>query len=221
MFNCEMKIDADLYKMIESDLNSFVDTLSSWFEDNYSNASVCEMLGIEYSELSLQDKLILSSEIESAEISGEMVLAIVHGGGRTAIKIDDSNLSFLAKSSAIHEMLGFEKLAKQMRMKYANLIMELTLKDIRAKAIEEKIISKVNKTKASKPRNPYYSEVMSVIKCTWEKYPCASKTGLIDALFFHYRGKVSRNTLLNWVNKSGFQPGKPKKYSSFELVFPQ
>ncbi|WP_350441484.1 hypothetical protein, partial [Proteus mirabilis] len=133
----------------------------------------------------------------------------------------ESGLSDLIKSAAIHEVMGFERLAKQLRIRYAKLFTEIMYQSIRSDTVEKEIISNVNKAKASKPRNSYYDEVMAVIKLTWEKYPCASKTGLINALCFHYHEKVSRNTLSNWVSKSGMQPDRPKKYLSFELVFPK
>lgn len=85
----------------------------------------------------------------------------------------------------------------------------------------KKALSLSQKEKASKPRNPYYNEVMQVIKLTWEKYPKASPTGLRRKLFLHYHEHVCENTLGRWIKDSGLQPPKPDKYSSFELVHPQ
>lgn len=82
-------------------------------------------------------------------------------------------------------------------------------------------LSLSQKEKARKPRNNYYNEVMHVIKLTWEKYPKASKTGLLNELSVYYHGKVSKNTLDKWIKESGAQPPRPDKYSSFELVHPQ
>ncbi|HHE4876246.1 hypothetical protein [Morganella morganii] len=82
-------------------------------------------------------------------------------------------------------------------------------------------LSDLNRKKASKPRSKYYDEVMFVIKATWEKYPNASQTKLLDKLCLHYADKVTRNTLLNWIKKSGARPPKPKQYSSCKLVHPQ
>lgn len=67
-------------------------------------------------------------------------------------------------------------------------------------------ISKSQSEKASKKRNYYYDEVFSVIKLTWEKYPCASKTGIIDALALHYKGKASRGAITTWIDESGLRP---------------
>lgn len=87
--------------------------------------------------------------------------------------------------------------------------------------ISKQAIAEHKREKASKPRNHYYNEVMHVIKLTWEKYPKASKTGLLNELSVYYHGKVSKNTLDKWIKESGAQPPRPDKYSSFELVHPQ
>ncbi|EJB6972351.1 hypothetical protein ACI1AH_001286 [Cronobacter sakazakii] len=87
--------------------------------------------------------------------------------------------------------------------------------------IAQKAISDAQREKAKRPRSPYYSEVIEVIKLTWEKYPCGAKTALLDALSAHYHGKVSRNALDNWISLSGLRPPKPEKYTRLELVFPQ
>lgn len=86
--------------------------------------------------------------------------------------------------------------------------------------IAQKAISEAQREKAKKPRSPYYSEVIEVIRLTWEKYPCGAKTALLDALAAHYHGKVSRNALDNWITLSGLRPPKPEKYTRLELVFP-
>lgn len=87
--------------------------------------------------------------------------------------------------------------------------------------IAKKAISDSQREKAKKPRNPYFSEVLEVIRLTWERYPGAPKTALLDALAVHYYRKVSRNALDNWIGLSGLRPPKPEKYTTFELVFPQ
>ncbi|HGH4760474.1 Uncharacterised protein [Klebsiella pneumoniae] len=86
--------------------------------------------------------------------------------------------------------------------------------------IAQKAISEAQREKAKKPRSPYYSEVIEVIRLTWNKYPCGAKTALLDALAAHYHGKVSRNALDNWITLSGLRPPKPEKYTRLELVFP-
>lgn len=121
----------------------------------------------------------------------------------------------------ILEVLGFDDLAYSLR-KFVNLKFSLADNE---KMISELVIaqefSKKQREKASKPRSKYYEEVNSVITATWKKYPCASQTGLHNALINHYYEKVSPNTLLSWIKTSEAKPKKPKKYTRFELIFPQ
>lgn len=98
---------------------------------------------------------------------------------------------------------------------------ELLLGELRVKLRYKEIQSEKAKENASKPRHKYYDEVISVIKATWDKYPNASQTGILEALCSHYYGKVSRNALNSWIVNSKLRPARPQKYSSFELVIPQ
>ncbi|EOW7152730.1 TPA: hypothetical protein ACPZQZ_000566 [Yersinia enterocolitica] len=138
--------------------------------------------------------------------------------------IEDSDF-YLINSACILYMVGARN--------NANAIIKIAIKSIIKNAftpiikrmeINKEIkfaISKSQSEKASKKRNHYYDEVSSVIKLTWEKYPCASKTGIIDSLALHYKGKVSRGAITTWIDESGLRPPRPDKYTSFELVFPQ
>ncbi|MQA46682.1 hypothetical protein GEO37_01055 [Klebsiella pneumoniae] len=107
-----------------------------------------------------------------------------------------------------------------MKYEFYSLVVSDILRNKMAEANKREIISTVNRENASKPRNKHHSEVMEVIRLTWDRYPCAPKTALLDALSVHYHKKVSRNALDNWISLSGLRPPKPKKYTSFELVFP-
>lgn len=121
--------------------------------------------------------------------------------------------------------LGLTKNADELTRIGLRSFINYVFKDERAleeiKEISSDVISNSQREKAKKPRNPYYSEVIEVIRLTWEMYPCAPKTGLIDDLAVHYHKKVSRNSINSWIESSGLRPPKPAKYTSFELVFPQ
>lgn len=93
--------------------------------------------------------------------------------------------------------------------------------DFIAKNELQKQISTLQKIKASKPRNQYFHEVMKILELTWHEYPNASKTGIHDELCKKYQGKVSKNTLLKWINESDLIPEKPKRYGTFKLCLPQ
>lgn len=120
--------------------------------------------------------------------------------------------------------VGMENNANDLARIGVKLVMEEVFRDEMSlrefNDIAQKAISEAQREKAKKPRNPYYSEVIEVIRLTWEKYPCGSKTALLDALTANYHGKVSRNSLDNWISLSGLRPPIPEKYTRLELVFP-
>lgn len=70
------------------------------------------------------------------------------------------------------------------------------------------------------------SEIISVIKATWEKYPTLAQVKLIGKLIEHYKKndtpQVSERIIRIWVKEYKLSPAKPKKYYSgeFNLVFP-
>lgn len=135
------------------------------------------------------------------------------------------DLETLLKAVVLMELVGLSDTARKLK-KYIykiNLIKDFEAGVFESLINEEarKIVSDSQSEKAKKPRSQYYLEVMEVIRLTWEKYPKASKTGLLDALTVHYHDKVVRNTLYKWLNDSNLRPPKPEKYSKFELVFPQ
>ncbi|MCS0536123.1 hypothetical protein [Citrobacter portucalensis] len=101
------------------------------------------------------------------------------------------------------------------------MTIENIFNDALASISNREIISKSQSERAKKPRNAYYQEIMEVIRLTWLTYPCASKTGIIEELMVQYHKKVTRGSLDNWIESSGLRPPRPKKYTSFELVYPQ
>ncbi|WP_025119994.1 MULTISPECIES: hypothetical protein [unclassified Serratia (in: enterobacteria)] len=121
----------------------------------------------------------------------------------------------------ILEILGFKELSFNIRKFIDSNLGILEHKDILSALAKNEVISESQRERASKPRNKYYDEVMSVILDTWKKHPGASQTRLHQALVIHYDGKVSPNSLLKWVKSSGAKPPKPKKYTDFKLVLPQ
>lgn len=135
------------------------------------------------------------------------------------------DMETLLKAAVLMDLLGLSDTGRKLK-KYihkVNLIkgFETKVFDFLANEEARKIVSDSQSEKAKKPRSQHYLEVMEVIRLTWEKYPKAPKTGLLDALAAHYHKKVSRNTLYKWVNDSNLCPPKPKKHTEFELVFPQ
>lgn len=142
----------------------------------------------------------------------------------TDIPLSGDGITALNAALALH-FLGMKNNGDNLARIGIKLLMEGVFSDeisIREfNEIAQKAISDAQREKAKRPRSPYYSEVIEVIKLTWEKYPCGAKTALLDALAAHYHGKVSRNALDNWISLSGLRPPKPEKYTRLELVFPQ
>ncbi|EPM1426914.1 hypothetical protein RFD88_004044 [Klebsiella pneumoniae] len=142
----------------------------------------------------------------------------------TDIPLSGDGVTLLNAALALH-FIGMKNNANNLARIGIKLLMEGVFSDeisIREfNEVARKAISDAQREKAKKPRSPYYSEVIEVIKLTWEKYPCGAKTALLDALAAHYHGKVSRNALDNWISLSGLRPPKPEKYTRLELVFPQ
>ncbi|KLE40914.1 MULTISPECIES: hypothetical protein [Klebsiella] len=142
----------------------------------------------------------------------------------TDIPLSGDGVTLLNAALALH-FVGMKNNANNLARIGIKLLMEGVFSDeisIREfNEVARKAISDAQREKAKKPRSPYYSEVIEVIKLTWEKYPCGAKTALLDALAAHYHGKVSRNALDNWISLSGLRPPKPEKYTRLELVFPQ
>jgi len=142
----------------------------------------------------------------------------------TDVPLSGEGVTVLNAALALHFM-GMKNNANSLARVGVKLLMEGVFSDeisIREfNEIAKKAISDSQREKAKKPRNPYFSEVIEVIRLTWERYPCAPKTALLDALAVYYYRKVSRNALDNWIGLSGLRPPKPAKYTTFELVFPQ
>ncbi|EPN1930295.1 hypothetical protein ACTV70_001818 [Cronobacter dublinensis] len=141
----------------------------------------------------------------------------------TDVPLSGDGVTVLNAALALH-FLGMKNNADNLAKVGVKLLMEGVFRDEISlnefNEITQKAISESQREKAKRPRSPYYSEVIEVIRLTWEKYPCGAKTALLDALAAHYHGKVSRNALDNWITLSGLRPPKPEKYTRLELVFP-
>lgn len=224
----EIKINFDPHYIFGGEM----DHPYTFFEsvcEKLSEKSICEAIGVVPSALSAleRDKIIndiscldykvcLSFETDDpSHIENGMN---VHGFRIKAQNGADGYYFF--RAALIFEIMGLLDLCHSMRMEFYSRVANDMFKDMISKEIEKGVMSNVNREKASKPRNKHHGEVMSVIKATWDKYPAAPKTGILDELAVHYHRKVSRNALNNWIDASGLRPPKPEKYSSFQLVFP-
>lgn len=195
--------------------HGLVENIISYFES--SNNPVNEFLffiGVEDNDVNTDEQSIKTLRYMDLNNTPFLTDAPLAGDG----------LSILNSALALH-FLGLKNNADNLLRIGVKILMEGVFSDeisIREfNNIAQKAISENQRERAKKPRSPFYSEVIEVIKLTWEKYPGASKTALLDNLAAHYHKKVSRNALDNWIALSGLRPKKPEKYTSFELVFPQ
>ncbi|MDM7174590.1 hypothetical protein PAG57_11765 [Klebsiella quasipneumoniae] len=198
--------------------NGSLDYLSmlKTIDEKAENASNISILNSNFKSLTFSERLENAYKYDRAEVHLPQEL----GGDEVS-----EDLETLLKTVVLMELVGLFNTAKKLK-KYIHkisLIKEIELEAFDFLSNEEarKIVSDSQSEKAKKPRSQYYLEVMDVIRLTWEKYPKASKTALLEALTVHYHGKVVRNTLYKWLNDSNLRPPKPEKYSNFELVFPQ
>ena len=131
------------------------------------------------------------------------------------------NTTNILKAAFIADVVGCMDLRNDLMILFSSMIEGAYLDKTSSIVNSNLMKSKEQSDRASKPRNPYYSEVMEVIRLTWESYPKGSPTKLLNELSKHYENKVSRNSLSNWISGSGLKPLKPEKYTDLKLVFPQ
>ncbi|CND22498.1 hypothetical protein [Yersinia frederiksenii] len=101
---------------------------------------------------------------------------------------------------------------------YADSLREMMYPEIEG-FISSKTFSERQRNNAKKHRNPHYAEAIRIAALTWERYPGASKGALCRNLQKHFSGRVSVDSLDEWIKEQGIQPPKPRVYTSFTLVF--
>lgn len=240
MTHTEMSIRATIVATFLNDMfvdgndSSAISILRSAFKSDVSAESARNMINniISYFEVSDNpvEEFLYFIGVESSEVRNDeqsINTCLYMDKEQTPflgdIPLSGDGVTLLNSALALHFM-GMKNNAKSLARIGVKLLMEgvfsdeISLKDFND--ITQKAISESQRAKAKRPRSPYYSEVLEVIKLTWEKYPCGAKTALLDALAAHYHGKVSRNALDNWIALSGLRPPKPEKYTRIELVFP-
>lgn len=224
----EININFNPYYVFSGDMNEPFSFISSVCE-KLSESSICESIGLDVKNTSFLTKNEMIEFISQQDYN----LWLTFETEESYMGMDDSQINgfrvnamsgtegdHFFRAALIFEIMGLDELCHAMKMEFYARVANDICQDMIGEALKKDVISHVNKVKASKPRHQFYDEVMEVIKATWEKYPNASQTGLHEALCSHYYGKVSRNSLLKWISDSGFRPEKPKKYSTFQLVFP-
>lgn len=83
------------------------------------------------------------------------------------------------------------------------------------------VYSEHNRRNASGAKNATHNECIAIMKATWDKYPYSSKNGMVEKIFSHFEGKVSRETLNRWIKQNSFGPKEiVRPVPPFKLVIP-
>lgn len=204
------------------DLNKFVSLVRDKTAESFIKQTICEKFGVTPSKMTLDERLAFASEIENEKIMITSDLSIFNGEVNKTVNARSQDLTDLIKSAAVLEVLGFERLALQMRKKYGELFIENLLSSLRKQGDAEKTISEDRSRAKKGKRNIHYSEVMKIANDTWLKFPNASRAGLSAQIFAYldkkYNGFVSVDTIKRWLKESGMEPTSGDKNKHFTLV---
>lgn len=214
----EINFDVNYLK----DMNEFVNVLRDNISHSFSEKTICEQLGVSPARMTLNERLSFSSEIENDRVVVSSNVFIQSEEISEAFDYKGSGLHGLIKSAAILEVLGFERLAKQMRKLYSELLTETLMAEVREDAYAKKIISE-DRSKAGKGNTSRHKEVaLRIAKDTWMEYPNASQAGMIDELFAYFRkdrnDNPSSGAIRDWLTQSGLNPGGKGKNRNFKLI---
>ncbi len=135
------------------------------------------------------------------------------------------DLETLLKTVVLMELVGLSDTARKLK-KYIhkiNLIKDLEVGIFDCIVNEEarKIISETNRKNASGVRNIKNNECVEIMRATWERHPNASKNRMVELLFNHFNGAVSRETLKRWIKSNELGPKEEVRPAPFfQLVIP-
>ncbi|WP_108700602.1 hypothetical protein [Phytobacter sp. SCO41] len=202
------------------DLDALVDRIRSGVSSLFKQRSICEMLGIEFSNLDDVGKVELVNNINDMKFGSQFENETVHPGDPVLLQTEES--SELIKAACIFEVLGFEQLATNMRRFYAEMLIETMMKEVRLEASAKKIIS-ADRSKAKKGKtNRHQSSALLIASNTWNKYPNASLAGLSQEIYSYLRAKWNDvpvvGTIEKWLKESGLNPDVKPKNRMFKIV---
>ncbi|MGQ7742648.1 hypothetical protein ACUNDQ_00260 [Pectobacterium brasiliense] len=220
MDNNKFKIDFGPDDVI--DMNDFVTFIRERVSEPFAESSVCHSLGFFPAKMSLEEKLSTASDIENGSIVVSSNIFISSDEMSEMFDFKNSGLSDLIKSAAIHELIGFERLAKQMRKRYAELFIEMLMAGVRKEADAKKVISEDRRKAKAGKTNRHKENAIKISRDTWALYPNASLAGLASEIYTHLRSKWNDapvvGTIEGWLKESGLNPTVKPKNRSFKLV---
>lgn len=86
---------------------------------------------------------------------------------------------------------------------------------------KKEVYSENNSKNASGPKNKHYELTISILIATWNEYPDTSKNAMVKAVYAHFEGKVSEQSISRWIKEKGFGPKrKVRPCPPFKLVIP-
>lgn len=198
--------------------NAGIDYLSMLeiINNKAENASSIPLLNSNFKFLSYIERLTYAYQYDRTEVCLPPELCA-----------DDvsEDLEALLKTVVLMELVGLSDTARKLK-KYIhkiNLIKEVEAGIFDSLVNEEakKIISETNRKNASGARHPTNNECVEIMQATWAKHPNASKNRMVELLFNHFNGDVSRETLKRWIKLNGLGPKeKVKSALIFQLVIP-
>lgn len=220
MANHEIKIEFGPDDVV--DINEFVTLIRERVSVSFAESSVCHSLGLSPAKMSLQEKLSTASDIENGNILVSSNIFITSDEISKMFDFEGSGLSDLIKSAAIHELIGFERLAKQMRKRYAELFIETLMAGVRREADAKKVISEDRRKAKAGKTNRHKESVIKISTDTWASYPHASLAGVASEIYAHLRSKWNDTPVLGtiegWLKESGLNPTVKPKNRNFKLV---
>lgn len=147
-------------------------------------------------------------------------------GEKNEDNLIDPNTSSLFKHAALMKLVGLDNASNELlRLGLLNDVKKDTLLST-VYYSHKKFKSFEGASNGAKKSHWLKTEIISVIKATWEKYPTLAQVRLVDKLLKHYskndRPLVSERIVRIWIKNSKLSPVKPKKFYSgeFDLVFP-
>lgn len=185
-------------------------------DEKAEGASNISLLNSQFKSLSFFDRLSHAYKYDRTE---------VHLPPELCGNDVSEDLETLLKAIVIMDLAGLSDTARKLK-KYIHKIS--LVKEVEAGIFEylvneeaRKIISETNRKNASGVRNTTNDECVEIMKATWAKYPNASKNRMVELIFSHFGGKVSRETLNRWIKSNGLGPKEIIRPAPlFQLVIP-
>ena len=154
-----------------SNLDKFVSIIRDKTSESLVAKTVNDIYGVTPSKMTWEEKINLSSEIENEKIVIQSGLTIKAEGIDKALNYQSPELSDMLKVSAILEIMGFERLSKQMRKRYGEMLVETLLGGLRQVEYAKNIISEDRRKARKGKTNRHHAIALKIASDTWVKYP--------------------------------------------------